>query len=296
MGVEVSYRDSSSPSAPASAIGSPSASPTPSSPTLKPVPLSALPLLDVDSALEIPKDVADGFLILLSGGRKSAKLLKEQSYKQSQKQYSNGNYHPPNNLPQSPSPLRSHKSTSNSTSTSHSHTMDPSSLNFAFAALTDGNVIEATFGVQSHGGLKRSKNTSVIAYNAARKAKGSLLSASLEEADAIQQQQDFLRSPNKKNSRRSYQSSSSASLGSMNTSTNTNSNTNTNTSPLGNIKQLAVETYISCFEIIIRYHLELESIGYIMYCIKHQKIMDNASNALKKRFKPLNDVVRAYID
>ncbi len=181
-----------------------------------------LPLFDAESALEIPKDVADGFLILLSGGLNSAKAIEDKRRK------------------------RKPQSMDDVTTSSSSNSQD---LNFAFAALTDGNVIEATFGVESYGGLKRARTTSEVAFNAARTAKRAILETSLASSTS--------------------DPSSLSKIG-------------------GSVKQLAVDTYIRCFEIIISYHLELESIGFITYCMKHQKIADQANKQLLKAFEALN--------
>ena len=179
----------------------------------------ALPLFDAESVLEIPKDVADGFLILLSGGQKSAKIIEQNK--------TNSSYESP------------------SSGTS------PADLNFAFNALTDGNVIEATFGVESNGGLKRANTTSEIAFNAARTAKMAIMDASLA-------------APSSTNS----------------------------SSPLKvSVKDLAVQTYIRCFEIVIAYHLELESIGFITYCIKHHKVTEKAMRKLRESFESLNEAI-----
>lgn len=185
-----------------------------------------LPLFDAESALEIPKDVADGFLILLSGGQNSARVIENKRRTQKQAPQSSGD--------------------KDVTTYSSDNSED---LNFAFAALTDGNVIEATFGVESHGGLKRARTTSEIAFNAARSAKQAILETSLSPP------------------------------------------TTRNDSDATPVKQLAVDTYVRCFEIIISYHLDLESIGFITYCIKHQKIADGASKELYKAFEALNEEV-----
>ena len=56
---------------------------------------------------------------------------------------------------------------------------DDAMIAFVFAALTEGNAVNATFGVESTGGMKRSKDTSEHAFNAANQAKADLMDASL---------------------------------------------------------------------------------------------------------------------
>merc|ERR1712238_144524 len=55
---------------------------------------------------------------------------------------------------------------------------EDSSLELAFMAITNGNVIDATFGVESTGGSRRSKNTSSVAFNASQNAKRKIVEAS----------------------------------------------------------------------------------------------------------------------
>ena len=50
---------------------------------------------------------------------------------------------------------------------------------FAFAALTEGNTVNASFSVESTGGMKRRKNTSKHAFNAANQGKATLINSSL---------------------------------------------------------------------------------------------------------------------
>ena len=199
-----------------------------------------LPLYDAESALEISKDVADGFLILLSGGQNSANVIKEKRLEKGGKN-SEGNYVAP-------------QSQDSGGTISSQNSQD---LNFAFAALTDGNVIEATFGVESCGGLKRAKTTSEVAFNNARAAKQAILEASL--------------------------------------ATPTNVNVNVHADSSRSVKQISVDTYIRCFEIIISYHLDLDSIGFITYCVKHHKVTDRAIRDLKKAFAALNEEISSYV-
>jgi hypothetical protein len=119
-----------------------------------------------------------------------------------------------------------------------------SDIQFAFATLSDGNVIDAAFGVESNGGLKRSKSTSEIAFNAAKAAKQALAGACISSE---------------------------------------------------HIKKLAVETYVRLFEIIIQFHLDLENIGFIAWCVKHQKIQGRAVAEIQQVFGPLNEAVASSI-
>lgn len=191
-----------------------------------------IPLYNADSCLEISRDVADGFLILLSGGLRSARVLQEQmSSKKNKKQAgAAADSTAGESTAQSPSSVNEEE--------------DDSMIAFAFAALTEGNAINATFGVESTGGMKRSKNTSEYAFNAANQAKAALMDASLSS---------------------------------------------------DSICELAVETYAKCFEIIVNVGISLDKIGYITYCIKHQKIRDEATKELQLVFAPLNEAVTASI-
>lgn len=187
-----------------------------------------VPLLDIEAALEIPKDVADGYLILLSGGKISAKTIKEKRLKKDAKRNKS-------------SPSGGNRGSTSSTAVAASVA---SEVNFAFATLSDGNVIDAAFGVESNGGLKRSKTTSEIAFNAAKAAKQALMGASISSE---------------------------------------------------HIKKLAVEKYIRLFEIIIELHLDLENIGFIAWCVKHQKIQEKAVEEMKNVFGPLNEAIASSI-
>ncbi len=187
----------------------------------------ALPLFDPDSTLEISRDVADGFLILLSSGEKSFKSIKAQREKDKKSKKSE------QGAAQSPPSEDTELSAE-----------ELSSIQLAFAALTDGNVIEATFGVQSNGGIKRCVGTSEIAFNAANAAKQAIMDAAIS-SDAV--------------------------------------------------RQLAVETYVKAFEVVITYHVNLESVGIITWCIKHQKFRDDAEKNLIHVFGPLNEVIASSI-
>ena len=59
-----------------------------------------------------------------------------------------------------------------------------SAIQLAFIAIVDGNVIDATFGVNTVGGNKRSKDTSSWAFNASRSAKNVLRDAA-ESSDSV---------------------------------------------------------------------------------------------------------------
>jgi hypothetical protein len=116
----------------------------------------SVPLYDYESTLNITRDIADGFLIFLSGGSNSAKLMKKQSSKKKPK---------------------SERNKALSKSDSAQQQMSDSDILLAFAAITDGNILDATFGVHTCGGIKRHKDTSEIAYNRARAAKDALREA-----------------------------------------------------------------------------------------------------------------------
>jgi len=184
-----------------------------------------LPLYNPDSTLEIPLDVADGFLILLSAGRMSARTIRKEQEKVKKCLTLEKNCKP---AAQSP--------------TLKDNEIDLSSIQLCFAALTEGNVIEATFGVETNGGMRRSKFTSERAYNAAKTAKSAILDACMT-SDAI--------------------------------------------------RQLAVETYCRCFEIVITYDVDLQSIGFISWCLKHQKVRDSAEKRLQAAFTQLHEAIAA---
>jgi len=57
------------------------------------------------------------------------------------------------------------------------------------------------------------------------------------------------------------------------------------------IRLLAVETYVKCFEIIVKYHMDLEMINFIARCAKHQKIRDSASKQIEELFHALEEGV-----
>jgi len=129
-----------------------------------------LPLYNADSTLDISQDVADGFLILLSAGHNSARAIRRerQSIKaRKSKQITVVD--------------KKHVVTDRGglTAQSPKDAVNLSAIQLCFAALTEGNVIEATFGVETTGGLKRSKNTSERAYNAARNAKAAIADAAI---------------------------------------------------------------------------------------------------------------------
>mmetsp|Transcript_24921 Transcript_24921/g.30634 ORF Transcript_24921/g.30634 Transcript_24921/m.30634 type:complete len:253 (+) Transcript_24921:433-1191(+) len=196
-------------------------------------------MYDAESVLEIPRDVADGYLILLSGGLNSAKVV--ASHKQQTNKINNNN----TTTTTSSGESTAQQTSSNPATDTQAQPQSPeqlSALSLAFTALTDGNVIEAVFGVQSTGGIKRNKHTSQQAYNAARNAKQALMEAACTSES---------------------------------------------------IRLVAVETYIKCFEIIVKYHLEMDSIGLWSWCVKHQKLREDATRNLNEAFRPLHEGVAA---
>lgn len=128
-------------------------------------------LYDTDSTLHISKDVASGYLVLLTGGTVSSSgvgkggRLKEIKRTKTKKCCSR---------------LRSssqHSSGGDTSSTINTRIPDDA-IALAFMSLTDGNVVDSLFGVQGRGGIKRAKETSKFAYEAAREAKEALREAS----------------------------------------------------------------------------------------------------------------------
>lgn len=127
-----------------------------------------VPLIDIDSALEIPRDVVDGYLILLSGGLNSAHAMRQQRKKKKV-----------SSAPSTTSINNNGNGESSSQSVASLSQEEQSAIEFAFAALTNGNAIDAMFGVKSMGGIRRSKGTSEQAYNAANSAKRAIMDASV---------------------------------------------------------------------------------------------------------------------
>lgn len=188
---------------------------------------SNLPLYSADSTIDISLDVADGFLILLSSGRISARTIRQE--------YRSGSVN-------NDEKTKNRAATNQAGTKAHSRELDPSAIQLCFAALTEGNVIEATFGVETTGGSKRSKYTSERAYNAAKNAKNMISDAAM---------------------------SSEA------------------------IRQIAVDTYCRCFEIIIMYNIDLQRIGFITWCLRHQKVREAAEKQLRDAFSQLDEAIAA---
>lgn len=179
-------------------------------------------LYDIDSTLEIPRDVADGYLILLSGGLNSASAIRQQRNKKK--------------VSSAPTP-------GGEPSAQTFNSLSPEEINaiqLAYFALTDGNAIDVLFGVKSMGGSRRNKYTSEKAFKAADDAKRALMDATVA-SDAI--------------------------------------------------RLLAVETYAKCFEVLIKYHLELDKIGFITWCVRHQKIRDSTVKQIEELFRALEEGV-----
>lgn len=111
--------------------------------------VSSVPFYDEDSTLNISGDIADGLLIFLSGGKKNADLVcSEEKKKKSKKSSKRSSPAAPSLSPTIPE--------------------GDDNLQLAFATITDGNIVDAVFGVQTCGGLKKHKETSQYAYNSAR--------------------------------------------------------------------------------------------------------------------------------
>jgi len=136
-------------------------------------------LYDTDSTLEITKDIAFGFLVLL---RMSDPLSNPKNEKQSDTSSTLGgkSYEEKSvkreELSQDENP--SDEKCEDEQSSDEQSLEEDSSLELAFMAITNGNVIDATFGVESTGGSRRSKNTSSVAFNASQNAKRKIVEAS----------------------------------------------------------------------------------------------------------------------
>ena len=118
-------------------------------------------LYDPDSTLEIRRDMADGYLILLSGGESSAAIIRSRKSHTTDSKKAE-------TTSQEGSATKSSSPTSS----------ELSSLQLAFAALTDGNVLDAIFGAHSSGGVYKSQNTSSKAFATAKAVKKALVQTS----------------------------------------------------------------------------------------------------------------------
>jgi len=132
---------------------------------------SAPRLYDTDSTLHISKDVASGYLVLLTGGTVSSggvgkggklKGIKRTKTKKCCSRLRSSSQH----------------SSGGDTSSTNNTRIPDDAIALAFMSLTDGNVVDTLFGVQGRGGIKRAKETSKFAYEAAREAKEALREAS----------------------------------------------------------------------------------------------------------------------
>jgi len=196
-------------------------------------------LYNVDSTLEIPRDVADAFLILLSEGSRNARIVRKElklkpssSSSFSSKSKNKCNNNKKMNCSNSKTSQKTCESQLLMTDNNSSHLL-------GISAITEGNVIETTFGVETKGGIQRSKHTSKPAYEAAVSAKAAMSELSSDTT----------------------------------------------------IRQLAVEAYSKCFEIVITYHVELTKIGLRNWCWKQQKVRDTAEKRLVEAFAPLHDAL-----
>uniref|UniRef100_A0A7S1ZIR2 Uncharacterized protein n=1 Tax=Trieres chinensis TaxID=1514140 RepID=A0A7S1ZIR2_TRICV len=123
---------------------------------------------DPCSTLLISRQLADGYLILLSGGIiTAAKLEKTRKRKCVTDNKSSDGGSEPSGEP-----------------SSQESDVPETALFLAFASITDGNVIDSTFGVRTVGGGKRSKDTSSYAFNAAQAAKEMLREAA-ESSESV---------------------------------------------------------------------------------------------------------------
>eukprot|EP00563_Minutocellus_polymorphus_P009084 CAMPEP_0181023976 /NCGR_PEP_ID=MMETSP1070-20121207/2329_1 /TAXON_ID=265543 /ORGANISM="Minutocellus polymorphus, Strain NH13" /LENGTH=293 /DNA_ID=CAMNT_0023101009 /DNA_START=260 /DNA_END=1141 /DNA_ORIENTATION=+ len=140
---------------------------------------SAPRMYDPDATLSISKDVAGGYLVLLSGGAFTgnagkSRLLSLRSGKRSKQRkcchrFRNSAVDGANSQ---------HSSDEELTSSTANTRIPDDAIQLAFMSLTDGNAIDTVFGVESRGGIKRAKETSKFAYDAAREAKEALREAS----------------------------------------------------------------------------------------------------------------------
>ena len=140
---------------------------------------SAPRMYDPDATLCISKDVASGYLVLLSGGAFTGNAGKSRllSLRRGKRSKQRKCCHRFRSSPVAGANSQ-HSSDGDQTSTTASTRIPDDAIQLAFMSLTDGNAIDTVFGVESRGGIKRAKETSKIAYEAAREAKEALREAS----------------------------------------------------------------------------------------------------------------------
>ena len=138
---------------------------------------SAPRMYDPDATLSISKDVASGYLVLLSGGSFTghagkSRLLSLRRGKRSKQRKCCHRFR------SSPVAGANSQHSSDEEQAAANTRIPDDAIQLAFMSLTDGNAIDTVFGVQSRGGIKRAKETSKFAYEAAREAKEALREAS----------------------------------------------------------------------------------------------------------------------
>ena len=138
---------------------------------------SAPRMYDPDATLSISKDVASGYLVLLSGGSftghaEKSRLLSLRRGKRSKQRKCCHRFR------SSPVAGANSQHSSDEEQAAANTRIPDDAIQLAFMSLTDGNAIDTVFGVQSRGGIKRAKETSKFAYEAAREAKEALREAS----------------------------------------------------------------------------------------------------------------------
>ena len=138
-------------------------------------------MYDPDATLGISKDLASGYLVLLSGGSNTgnsagksrlSSLRRGKRFKQKKCCHRFRRTSPVHGA------NSQHSSDGEQTSTTADTRIPDDAIQLAFMSLTDGNAIDTVFGIESRGGIKRAKDTSQIAYEAAREAKEALREAS----------------------------------------------------------------------------------------------------------------------
>ena len=141
---------------------------------------SAPRMYDLDATLSISKDVARGYLVLLSGGAFTGNAGKSRllSLRRGKKSKQRKCCHRFRSSPVGGASSQHSSDGEQTTSTTANTRIPDDAIQLAFMSLTDGNAIDLVFGVESRGGIKRAKETSKIAYDAAREAKEALREAS----------------------------------------------------------------------------------------------------------------------
>lgn len=140
--------------------------------------IPSIRLYDVDAILEISPEVATGFIILLTGGHfggAAAAAVETRAEMTSDAESSSSSS---GSSRKRGSDVRSGESTSQMEDRGElTAAMSVDTMEMAFTAVTEGNVVDAVFGVSTNGGLRQTEDSSPRAFEAARLAKEALRDA-----------------------------------------------------------------------------------------------------------------------